>query len=297
MWNSAIWRWMLPAAAVLAPTVAWAAQPTPWQIDMQPAASPIMSAVRDFNGGLLIVITLIVLFVLALLVYVMMRFNERANPTPSAVSHNTLIEVVWTIVPILVLVGIAVPSFSLLFAQHDPSRIVEGFDPATDRQVVVKATGAQWYWDFEYPDTPDVAFSSTMLTDEDLAANPDAGPRLLAVDNEVIVPVGVVVRLQTTSVDVIHAFAMPAFGVKIDAVPGRLNETWFLAEREGVYYGQCSELCGQAHAFMPIAVRAVSEDLFDAWVIAAQEDLDGAYEQLALAIERGEDDVQTALAR
>ncbi len=156
--------WPLLAAATLAPAAAWAAQPQPWQVGLQPAASPIMSAIHAFNNGLLWVVTLIVLFVLGLLLYVMLRFNARANPTPSTVSHNTLVEVVWTIAPILILVGIAVPSFSLLFAQHDPARIIEDFDPATSRQVTVKAIGAQWFWDYEYPDHPDVAFTSTTLS-------------------------------------------------------------------------------------------------------------------------------------
>jgi cytochrome c oxidase subunit 2 len=273
---------------VAGPSLAHAGAPEPWQIGFQPAASPIMAAVESFSNGLLIVVTLITVFVLALLVYVMVRFNARANPIPSRTTHNTLIEVLWTVVPILILVGIAVPSFSLLFATHDPARAIAGFDPARDRTMTIKATGNQWYWSYEYPDNGGISFDSNMLQ------NNQRGPndlRLLAVDNQLIVPTGVVIRMQVIGAEVIHAFAVPAFGVKIDAVPGRLNETWFRVDREGVYYGQCSELCGQApsgdpndlhgHAFMPIAVRAVSPSVFDAWARTAATDLGAAYQQLA----------------
>jgi cytochrome c oxidase subunit 2 len=190
--------------------------------------------------------------------------------------------VIWTVLPILILVGIAVPSFGLLFAQHDPARAIPGYDPAVDKPLTIKATGVQWYWTYSYPDNGDVSFDSLML-DEDERTDPANQPRLLAVDNEMVVPVGKVVRMQVIgdANGVIHAFAVPAFGVKIDAIPGRLNETWFRADREGVYYGQCSELCGERHAFMPIAVRAVSQERFDAWVAAAANDLENAYKQLA----------------
>ncbi len=264
------------------------ANPVPWEIGLQPAASPIMEMIHRFNNGLLIVVSLIVLFVLALLVYCMVRFNARANPVPSRTSHNSLIEVLWTIIPILILVGIAVPSFSLLFAEHDPARAIAGFDPENDRQVTIKATGSQWYWTYDYPDNGDVSVDSYMLQDDERSADQ---PRLLAVDNEMVVPTGVVIRMQVIGADVIHSFAVPAFGIKIDAVPGRLNETWFRVDREGMYYGQCSELCGQAppsgpndlhgHAFMPIAVRAVSPEAFDAWAKTAATDLAAAYRQLA----------------
>ena len=257
-----------------------AAQPEPWQIGFQPAASPIMEMIHAFNNGLLIVVTLITLLVLGLLLWCMIRYNARSNPEPSRLSHNTLVEVIWTVFPILILVGIAVPSFSLLFAQHDPARAIPGFDPETDPQITIKAIGAQWYWTYEYPDNGDLSFDSLMLTDEELAADPSAGPRLLAVDNDMVVPTGTVVRMQVIGADVIHAFAVPAFGVKIDAVPGRLNETWFRVDREGVYYGQCSELCGRDHAFMPIAVRAVSPEAFESWAEAANDNLAAAYELL-----------------
>jgi len=277
---------MLPGA--VAP--AFATQPEPWEINLQPAATPIMEMIHSFNNGILIVVTLITLFVLALLGYCIIRFNARANPVPAKFSHNTLIEVLWTVVPILILVGIAVPSFSLLFAEHDPARAIPGFDPAKDKELTIKATGSQWYWSYEYPDNGDVTFNSLMLQ-ENQRTDPANQPRLLAVDNEMIVPVGVVVRMQVTGSDVIHSFAVPSFGIKIDAVPGRLNETWFRVDREGVYYGQCSQLCGQApsadendlhgHAFMPIVVRAVSQDKFDAWVAAAAKDLTAANKLLA----------------
>jgi cytochrome c oxidase subunit 2 len=268
------------AALGLSTGIASAAQPEPWQIGLQPAATPIMEMIHTFNNGLLIVVTLIALFVLALLIYCIVRFNARANPVPSRTTHNTLIEVLWTVVPILILVGIAVPSFSLLFAEHDPARAIPGWNPETDPPLSIKATGNQWFWTYDYTDDGSISFDSLMLSAEDLAAETDPGPRLLAVDNPLVVPVGRVVRMQVIGADVIHAFAVPAFGVKIDAVPGRLNETWFRVDREGMYYGQCSELCGRDHAFMPIAVQAVSPERFAAWASAAPTNLDAAYEAL-----------------
>ncbi len=270
--------------------MAGASQPEPWQVGLQPAATPIMEMVHRFNDGLMIVVTVIVLFVLGLLLYCVVRFNSRANPVPSRTTHNTLIEVVWTVVPILILVGIAVPSFALLFAEHDPARAIVGYDPEKDKPLTIKATGNQWYWSYDYPDNGDLSFDSLMLQN-DQRVDPVAQPRLLAVDNEMIVPVGVVIRMQVIGNDVIHAFAMPSFGIKIDAIPGRLNQTWFRVDREGVYYGQCSELCGQAkpenendlhgHAFMPIVIRAVSPEKFAAWATTAATDLKGAYKSLA----------------
>jgi cytochrome c oxidase subunit 2 len=246
--------------------------------------------IHHFSNGLFIVIGGIAVFVLVLLLYVMIRFNSRSNPVPSRTSHNTLIEVIWTVVPILILVGIAVPSFALLFAEHDPARAIAGYDPATDKPLTIKATGNQWYWSYEYPDNGDFSFDSYMLQ-ENQRTDPATQPRLLAVDNEMIVPVGTVVRMQVIGADVIHSWAVPSFGVKIDAIPGRLNETWFRVDREGVYYGQCSELCGQApatdandlhgHAFMPIVVRAVAADKYAAWAQQAATDLPGAYKLLA----------------
>jgi cytochrome c oxidase subunit 2 len=269
---------------------AHATEPQPWEINLQPAGSPIMEMIHRFNNGMLVLVTLIVLLVLALLVYCIVRFNARANPVPSRVTHNTLIEVIWTVLPILILVGIAIPSFALLFAEHDPARAIASFDPA--KELTVKATGNQWYWSYDYPDNGDIQFDSNMLQD-DQRKDPATQPRLLAVDNEMIVPVGVVVRMLVIGNDVIHSWAVPSLGVKIDAIPGRLNEIWFRADREGVYYGQCSELCGQApaqnmndlhgHAFMPIVVRAVAPEKFAAWAAAAGKDLSSAYKLLAAA--------------
>jgi cytochrome c oxidase subunit 2 len=228
-------------------------QPSPWQLGLQQAATGIMDSVISFHNFLLVLITLITLFVLSLLVWVMIKFNAKANPIPSRTTHNTLLEVLWTVVPVLILVSIAVPSFRLLFHQLEI--------PKAD--VTVKATGKQWFWTYTYPDYGPFEFDSLMLKENERKADQ---PRLLAVDNEMVVPVNEVVRVLTTGADVIHSFAVPSFGIKIDAIPGRINETWFKATKEGMYYGQCSELCGRDHAFMPIAVRVVSEQAFAAWI-------------------------------
>jgi cytochrome c oxidase subunit 2 len=232
-------------------------QPSPWQLGLQQSATPVMDNIVWFHDLLLWIISVIALFVLALLVIIMVRFNARANPIPSKTTHNTLLEVAWTLVPVIILVTIAVPSFKLLFLQQT-------IPPA---DVTVKATGKQWYWSYSYPDSK-FEFDSLMLKDNE--RKPDQ-PRLLAVDNEMVVPVNKVVRVQVIGSEVIHAFAVPSFGIKIDAVPGRLNETWFKATREGVYYGQCSELCGKDHAYMPIAVRVVSERDYAAWLDQAKK--------------------------
>ncbi|MGX9426039.1 MULTISPECIES: cytochrome c oxidase subunit II [Bradyrhizobium] len=228
-------------------------QPAPWEVTLQQAASPVMENIVWFHNFLLVVITVITLFVLALLVMVVMKFNARANPVPSRTTHNTLIEVAWTLVPVLILVGIAVPSFRLLFLQLDV--------PKSD--LTIKVTGKQWYWSYAYPDNGKFEFDSLLAQDKQ--------PRLLGVDNEMVVPVNKVIRIQTTGADVIHSFAVPAFGIKIDSIPGRLNETWFKATKTGMYYGQCSELCGKDHAFMPIAVRVVEDQEFASWVDAAKK--------------------------
>ncbi len=217
-----------------------------------------MDNITWFHDFLLIVITLITVFVLLLLLIIIVRFNAKANPTPSKTTHNTLLEVAWTVIPVIILVALVVPSFRLLFFQLNI--------PQAD--VTIKATGKQWFWTYNYPDHGKFEFDSLMLQDKDRKADQ---PRLLAVDNELVVPVNKVVRMQVIGADVIHAFAVPSFGIKIDAVPGRLNETWFKAEREGVYYGQCSELCGKDHAFMPIAVRVVKDADFNAWVEQAKK--------------------------
>jgi cytochrome c oxidase subunit II len=227
-------------------------QPAPWQMGFQPPATPIMEQITSFHTYVTIIITVIALFVLGLLVYVMARFNEGRNPEPSRTTHHTLLEIAWTIVPVLILVAIAIPSFRLLFAQYDL--------PKGD--LTITATGSQWYWTYEYPDQG-ITFDSIMVQDADLK---EGQPRLLTVDREVVVPVGKNVKVQVKANDVIHDWAVPAFGVKLDAVPGRLQTTWFRAERKGVYHGQCSELCGRNHAFMPITVRVVSEAAFADWL-------------------------------
>jgi cytochrome c oxidase subunit 2 len=246
-------------AILAAGGVAWAGlgQPSPWQLGPQQAASPVMEDIVWFHHFLLWLIAIISVFVLLLLVYVVVRFNARRNPTPSRTTHNTLIEVLWTVVPVMILVAIAVPSFRLLFLQLDV--------PKAD--VTVKATGKQWFWTYSYPDAK-IEFDSLMTQTKDLKSGQ---PRLLAVDNELVVPVNKVVRVLTTGADVIHAFAVPSFGIKIDAIPGRINETWFKATKEGMYYGQCSELCGKDHAFMPIAVRVVSDSAYTAWLDEAKK--------------------------
>jgi cytochrome c oxidase subunit 2 len=240
---------------------AFAAQPTPWQMDLQPAASEVKEHIHTFHNYILLpIIFATSIFVLALLIYVLVRFNAKANPVPSKTTHNTTLEVVWTLVPVLILVVIAVPSFRLLFE--------EAVVPPAD--MTIKATGKQWFWTYEYPDHGKFAFDSLMLQDNE-RKDPKTQPRLLAVDNEVVVPVNKTVRVQVTAADVLHAWAMPAFGVKMDAQPGRLNETWFRATKTGVFYGQCSELCGKDHAFMPIQVRVVTEAEFAAWVDGAKK--------------------------
>jgi cytochrome c oxidase subunit II len=258
-------QWMVAAAAFGAALAAGNAafaglgQPSPWQLGLQQSAAPGMDDIVWFHDFLLWLITAIALFVLVLLVIVMVKFNAKANPTPSRTTHNTLLEIAWTVIPVIILVVIAIPSFRILFAQLSI--------PPSD--VTVKATGKQWYWSYAYPDHGKFEFDSLLACDQTRLKCEQ--PRLLAVDNEMVVPVNKVIRLQTIGADVIHAFAVPSFGIKIDSVPGRLNEAWFKPTREGVFYGQCSELCGKDHAYMPIAVRVVSEQAFAAWVEDAKK--------------------------
>ena len=228
-------------------------QPAPWEYKLQESASSVMDNITSFHSFLSVLITVITLFVLVLLVTVVVKFNAKSNPVPSRTTHNTLIEVAWTLIPVLILVGIAVPSFRLLFQELDI--------PKAD--LTIKATGKQWYWSYAYPDNGKFEFDSLLAQDKQ--------PRLLGVDNEMVVPINKVVRIQTTGADVIHSFAIPAFGIKIDSIPGRLNETWFKATKLGMFYGQCSELCGKDHAFMPIAVRVVNDQEFAAWVESAKK--------------------------
>ncbi|WP_419816752.1 cytochrome c oxidase subunit II [Glacieibacterium sp.] len=244
------------------PATAGIGQPaggTHW--DLQPPESPIA---REAHGMVKAVLdpmmVIITIFVVLLLGYVVVRFRRAANPQASRTSHNTTIEVLWTLVPVLILVWIAVPSFRLLANQYEP--------PKAD--LTIKAIGHQWYWEYEYPDQGNFSFDSIMLTKEEAAKA--GSPQLLDVDNRVVVPVGVTVRVLTTAADVIHAWAIPAFWVQMDAVPGRINETWFKADRTGVFFGQCNQLCGTKHAFMPIAVEVVSKERFAQWVAAKQKE-------------------------
>lgn len=230
-------------------------QPTPGAIDLQPGVTPLRhDAIFFHNAILLPIITAITLLVLGLLIWVVLRYNRRANPTPARWSHNTAIEVIWTLAPVLILVFIAIFSFKLLFAYHDM--------PKPD--LTVKATGYQWYWGYEYPDQKIAEFVSNQLPEDQAKAK--GLPFRLAATEPLVVPVNKTVRVLVTGADVIHAFAVPSFGVIIDAIPGRVNETWFKAEKVGTYYGQCRELCGVDHAFMPIEVRVVTQPEFDAWV-------------------------------
>ncbi|PIB95495.1 cytochrome c oxidase subunit II [Caulobacter sp. X] len=257
-------RRVLTGASALAASVVFAGhalaedllgQPTPGAIDLQPAASELKHhAIWFHNVILLPIITAITLLVLGLLIWIIVRYNKKANPVPAKFSHNTTIEIIWTLVPVLILMVIAIFSFRLLFHYNDMPK----------PYMTVKATGYQWYWGYEYPDQKISEIVSLPLTKEQATAK--KVPYLLAADNAMVVPVGKVVRVQVTGADVIHSFALPAFGLKTDAIPGRLNETWFKAEKTGVFYGQCSELCGVDHANMPIEIRVVTQAQFDTWV-------------------------------
>lgn len=266
--------------AALGANGALAAQPTPWGITFQEAASPIMGQITWFEAYTLIIITVITLFVLALLLIVIFRFNAKANPVASTTSHNTMIEIVWTIVPVLILVAIAFPSFRLLYNQTT----------IPEPELTVKATGKSWFWEYEYVDEAyaDVpVIISNMLKEDARKARMEQynltdseAPRLLTVDYPLVVPVDKVVHVQVTSSDVNHALAMPAFGLKTDGINGRLNETWFRATAPGVYYGQCSELCGPSHAFMPLEFHVLPQDQYDQWVAMTKDDPDAANDQL-----------------
>jgi cytochrome c oxidase subunit II len=237
---------------------AFAAHPEPWQLGFQPAASPVMERIESFHDLLLWIIVLISVFVLLLLAYVCYRFRASGNATPSRRTHNTLLEIAWTAIPVLILVVIAIPSFKLLYYE----------DVIPDAELTVKAIGHQWYWSYEYPDSGDFTFDAYMVADADLQ---DGQLRLLTTDNAIVLPVDTRIRVLVTATDVLHSWAMPSFGVKIDAVPGRINETWFSINEPGMYYGQCSELCGDFHGFMPIMIKAVTKDEFEAWTKQAQE--------------------------
>src|SRR5476651_1339489 len=250
-------------AGLVAASLLWAgtamAAPYNYQLGLQPAASPVMERIESFHQLLLYIIVAISLFVLALLVWIIIRYNRRANPTPSRTHHNTLLEVAWTIIPVIILVIIAIPSFKLLY--------YEAAIPKAD--VKLNVIGKQWFWTYQYPAVGNFQFDSLGLSDD--AAKAAGEPRLLGVDNVIVVPVNKVVEVVTTGADVIHSWALPEMGVKMDAVPGRLNHTWFKATRTGTFYGECSELCGAKHAFMPIEVKVVTDAEYAAWLVKAKK--------------------------
>ena len=241
----------------LATCSALASKPVPWQLDFQEAASPVMMELHNFHNFLLILSAAIVLFVFFLIMYVIIRFNARINPIPAKFTHNITIEIIWTVIPIILLVVIAIPSFRILkMAEHTP--------PA---DMTIKVVGSQWFWTYSYPDHGDFEFDSYMIQDADLKPGQ---LRLLEVDNRIVVPQGATIKFLITAADVIHSFAVPALGLKTDAVPGRTNEAWTRIDKKGVYYGQCSELCGVNHGFMPIAIEVVSKEEFAAWLKQAK---------------------------
>ena len=243
--------------ATILSTHAWANQPKNWQLGFQDSASQGMTEIVSFHNNILLpVIIAITVFVLFLMIYTCIRFRESKNPDPSKTTHNVAVEVLWTLIPCLILIVMAVPSFKLLYKQDTIPKV----------DVTIKAVGYQWYWGYEYPDE-NIIFESYMIKEDELKENQ---PRLLTVDNEIVVPVNKVVKVLITANDVLHAWALPSFGVKRDAVPGRINETWFKAEKVGTYYGQCSELCGIQHAFMPITVRVVTDEEYAIWLAEAK---------------------------
>lgn len=235
----------------------YAAKPEPWQLGFQDAATPVMERVTSMHNILLVIIFSVATFVFILLAYTLLRFREKKNPVPSKTSHNTMIEIVWTAIPVLIITLLAIPSVKLLYFM----------DKAEKAEMTVKITAHQWYWSYEYPDHQNIAFDSYLIEDKDLKPGQ---LRLLEVDNRVVIPADTNVRFILTSADVIHSWAVPSFGVKKDTVPGRINETWVRVKNEGVYYGQCSELCGPRHGFMPIAVEVVSKEKFAQWVEEAK---------------------------
>jgi cytochrome c oxidase subunit 2 len=249
----------LVVVALAALTAAgWAAEPQPWELGMQPPATPVKDRIHAFHNELLIIISLITVFVLGLLLYVMVRFRASRNPVPTRTAHNPVIEIIWTVVPVLVLVIIAIPSFRLMYYM----------DRVADADMTIKVTGHQWYWTYAYPDQGDLSFDSNIIQDKDLKPGQK---RLLEVDNPLVVPVNANVRVLVTGTDVIHSWFIPSFGVQQYAVIGRNNETWFRVEHEGTYYGECNQICGVNHAFMPIKVVALSKPDFDKWLVEAKK--------------------------
>jgi cytochrome c oxidase subunit II len=237
--------------------------PEPWQLGMVEAQSPTMESLSGLHDLLLWLSAAICFFVLALLAYACFRFQAAKNPVPSRRTHNTVLEIAWTAIPVLILVVIAIPSFKLLYFM----------DRVAEPEMTLKAIGRQWYWSYEYPDHGNMTFDAYMIAEADLE---EGQPRLLATDNHVVIPAATNIRLLTTASDVLHSWAMPVAGVKMDAIPGRINETWFRIEDPGIYYGQCSELCGTYHAFMPITLEVLPREEFDAWAEQAQEQFAGA---------------------
>jgi cytochrome c oxidase subunit 2 len=238
--------------------VAGAAEPKPWQLGFQPPATPVKDRLSAFHDELLIIITLITIFVLGLLVYVMWRFNQQRNPVPSRTSHNTVIEMLWTVVPVLILVIIAIPSFKLMYYM----------DRVPNPEMTIKVTGHQWYWSYEYPDQGGLTFDSNIIPEDQLKPGQK---RLLDVDNPLVVPEDTIIRVLVTGTDVIHSWFVPSFGVQEYAIVGRLNESWMKIEHAGTYYGQCNQICGVNHAFMPIKVEAISKDAFQHWLVDAKK--------------------------
>jgi cytochrome c oxidase subunit 2 len=249
-------------------------KPFPWQLNLQEAVSPTAMRIGDFHDMMLIIIFAISIFVLLLLIWVVIRYNSKMNPEPSQFTHNVLLEVLWTGLPVIILIIIAIPSFKLLYYA----------DRVENPDMTLKIIGRQWYWDYEYPDHGDVAFSAYMIADADIDTSKGEN-RLLSTDAKIVLPIDTNIAIQITAGDVLHAWTVPAFGVKLDAVPGRLNETWVRIEKEGVYYGQCSELCGKDHAYMPIEVHAVSKEKFEQWITIAKDDIDAAQAMNVLEFE------------
>jgi cytochrome c oxidase subunit 2 len=241
-----------------ASAIAWAEGPRPWEIGMQPPATPVKERLSEFHDELLVIIFLIALFVLSLLLYVIVRFNQRRHPVPTRTSHNTLVEMAWTVIPVVILVIIAIPSFKLMYYM----------DRVPNPDMTIKVTGHQWYWSYDYPDQGDLSFDSNLIPESDLKPGQK---RLLDVDNPLVVPVDTVIRVYVTGTDVIHSWFIPSFGVQEYAIVGRLNESWMKVEHPGVYYGQCNQICGVNHAFMPIKVEAVTKDEFQRWLADAKK--------------------------
>lgn len=259
------WFWALVSGlslSVLMPSLVWAqavvGAPHPWEMGMQHSYGPIKDRIIDLHNLVLAIITVITVFVAALLLWVMVRYNARRNPVPSQTSHNTVLEIAWTVIPVLILVVIAIPSFRLIYYQ----------DRTPDPDMTIKVTAHQWYWEYQYPDQGNIDIESRFVHDEDLKPGQI---RLLDVDNQLVIPVGKKIRILTNSTDVIHSFFIPSFGVQRYAIPGRTIETWMEADQVGTFYGECNQICGQDHSRMPISVRAVSESDFKAWAQEAKK--------------------------